>query len=375
MKPRILWVDDEKSLIESMKRQLHADFDITAAYSGDEALKVIGKNEPFGVIVSDQKMPGMDGIEFLSIVKDIAPDTTRIMLTGYAEQETAIEAVNQGQIFRFLTKPCPPHQILRTLRDAVRQYELVTAERDLLEKTLTGSIQVLIDVLALAKPRAFHRAVRIGETVSKVSHAIGLHNVWQVKSAAMLTHMGYITLPDQVLDNYYAGRHLTDVEATMMRSQTESTTKLLEKIPRMEPVIKIIHQYPTSRNTVPVQNGDPLLLSANILHAVIELDRMTSCGISRNEALGFLAGKSDEFNADVVAALKTIKLEMEEGLRRVVMVDQLANGMIIDEDIVTKDGMLLVPKGYVVNDTVRQRLRNFRLRDEIDANVAVIAEK
>ncbi|HNX05542.1 MAG TPA: response regulator [Opitutales bacterium] len=374
MTPRILWVDDEASLIESMKRQLRTDFDITAAHSGDEGLMILSRSEPFGVIVSDQRMPGMDGIEFLSLAKDISPDSIRIMLTGFAEQETAIEAVNQGHIFRFLTKPCPPHVVLRALRDATRQFELVTAEHELLEKTLTGSIGVLMDILALANPVAFRHAARVGEYATKTAALLKVAEVWQLKAAAMLAHMGYITLPASVLENYYSGRHLSPEEESMMHGQVENTSKLLAKIPRMDPVIRIIHEHDRSRNTALVKARDAGTFAANLLHTVVEFDRMLTRGLSRTETIRVLSSKSDEFNPDIVNAVSTLKAEENTGSRRMVMVDQLGNGMIMDEDVRTSDGMLLVPRGYVINDTVRQRLRNFHLHGEIDGTIAVLCE-
>lgn len=374
MKPRVLWVDDEESLILSMKRQLHSDFDITAAFSGDAGLDAIGKNEPFSVIVSDQRMPGMDGIEFLSLAKDLSPDSVRIMLTGYAEQDTAIEAVNQGQIFRFLTKPCPPHIVLRSLRDAVRQYELITAERELLEKTLTGSIEVMVDILALANPIAFRRASSVAGYASDIARIMKVSEVWQVKAAAMLSHMGYITLPAQVLENFYTSSHLSDADEGMLRAQIDNTAKLLDKIPRLGSVQRIIREMVSSRNTTMVKAGDPVALAASILHTAIEYDRMIVRGVSRPEAIHFLSVHDAEFNRDVIEALTALKPQDVPVNRQIVMIDSLKNGMIVDDDVVTVDGMLLVPKGYVINDTVRQRLRNFHLHGEIESTIPVLCE-
>jgi CheY-like chemotaxis protein len=368
-------VDDEPSLIESMKRHLRADFDITAAGGGDEALSILGKIEqPFAAIVSDQRMPGMDGIEFLSLAKDIAPDSVRIMLTGYADQDTAIEAVNQGSIFRFLIKPCQPHIMARALRDAVRQYELVTSERELLEKTLTGSIQALVDMLALASPVAFRRAARLRDLATRICTMMRISDSWQISAAATLSHIGYITLPPTVLEKHYTGRPLTASEEGMLQGQVEGTTKLLEKIPRLENVTRIIREFSTSRNSPAVAMRDPTSFGANLLRCIVEYDRMTTRGLSRAEALRYLSSHPDDFNADIVASLNTIKPEGRASSRRMVMIDALQNGMIVDEDVRTTEGMLLVPKGYVVNDTVRQRLRNFRLHDEVDGSIAITEE-
>lgn len=108
MSYKILCVDDDSNILQGYKRALRRDFDIFIAEGGLEALSIIEKEGPFAVVVSDMRMPVMDGVQFLSRVRDIAPETVRMMLTGNADQQTAIIAVNEGNIFRFLTKPCPP---------------------------------------------------------------------------------------------------------------------------------------------------------------------------------------------------------------------------------------------------------------------------
>ena len=115
MDEKILFVDDEENILHAYKLALRKKYKVTTATSGQEALEVIERRGPFAVIVSDMKMPGMDGIELLKRTSEIAPDSVRVMLTGYAELQTAVEAVNSGNIFRFLTKPCPAEDIAGTL--------------------------------------------------------------------------------------------------------------------------------------------------------------------------------------------------------------------------------------------------------------------
>jgi len=105
---KILCVDDEPNVLKAYKRGLRSNFAIDIATSGGEALQFIESRGPYAVIVSDMRMPQMNGIELLNTVKQCAPDTVRIMLTGNADQQTAIDAVNPGEIFRFLNKPCQP---------------------------------------------------------------------------------------------------------------------------------------------------------------------------------------------------------------------------------------------------------------------------
>ena len=154
MGERCLIVDDDHHLLSALRRQLGERFDLETAQGGQQAIEAVreaaGQRDPFAVVVCDMRMPGMDGIETLKRIRDLAPDTVRIMLTGNADQQTAIEAINQGSIFRFYTKPCSQEQLEAGLEAALGQYRLVTAERELLESTLAGSIKVLVEEIGRA---------------------------------------------------------------------------------------------------------------------------------------------------------------------------------------------------------------------------------
>src|ERR1022692_2024409 len=108
MSEKILFVDDDPNLLASCERSLRRHFQIETAEGGEAGLAKLASRGPYAVVVADRQMPRMDGIEFLGAVRKRAPDTVRIMLTGNADLEGAIRVVNEGNIFRFLTKPCPP---------------------------------------------------------------------------------------------------------------------------------------------------------------------------------------------------------------------------------------------------------------------------
>ena len=153
MTQRVLLVDDEQNVLDGFRRNLRK-FDITTAIGPLEGLQEVETNGPFAVVVSDLQMPQMDGIEFLTKVEAMVPKTVRIMLTGQADMSVSIAAVNEGHVFRFLNKPCPPELLAATLNDAIEQYRLVEAERQLLEETLRGAVEVLTDVLGLVQALA-----------------------------------------------------------------------------------------------------------------------------------------------------------------------------------------------------------------------------
>jgi DNA-binding NtrC family response regulator len=143
MAEKILLVDDDPLILEGHKRSLSREFLLETALGPVQALKLVTDNGPYALVVSDMRMPEMDGIHFLTQVKSVSPDTVRVMLTGYADIETAMSAINEGNIFRFLTKPCSREIMARTLTAGLVQYRLITAEKQLLEQTLSSSIQVL----------------------------------------------------------------------------------------------------------------------------------------------------------------------------------------------------------------------------------------
>jgi signal transduction histidine kinase len=132
----VLFVDDEPQVLLGLKNVLRHRFDVTTAGGGQEGLECLTQAGPFTVVVSDFRMPGMNGAEFLRRVRDVVPDTVRMLLTGQAGLEDTISAVNEGHIFRFLAKPCPAPVLIQALDGAVEQARLVTRDRELLESKL-----------------------------------------------------------------------------------------------------------------------------------------------------------------------------------------------------------------------------------------------
>jgi ActR/RegA family two-component response regulator/GGDEF domain-containing protein len=131
---KILFVDDESSALEGFQRILHRRFDIRTAISGGEGLVAIDRDGPFAVVISDMRMPGMGGADFLAQVRRRSPETVRMLLTGHADLHSAIDAVNRGQILHFLTKPCERDVLVAAINSGLDQYHAVMAEKALARK-------------------------------------------------------------------------------------------------------------------------------------------------------------------------------------------------------------------------------------------------
>jgi response regulator RpfG family c-di-GMP phosphodiesterase len=359
---KILFVDDDSKVLASYRRGLRKEFAIETAVGSEEALALIEREGPFAVIVSDLRMPGADGIQLLAQVRQLAPDTVRIMLTGYSDVDAAIGAVNEGSVFRFLTKPCPPETMVAALTAAVGQYRLVTAERDLLQKTLRGSVRVLIDVLALVNPTAFGRAARVRQLARRLAEKLGSPVDWQLEVAAMLSQVGCVTLAQETLEKIYRGQPLSDAETRSFLDHPKAGHDLISNVPRLEPVAEIIKyqekHYDGTGVPFDSRRGAELPLGSRILKIALDFDSLLSAGASSGKAVKEIGGRIGWYDPSLVAALTEIfKAEITHDIRSV-RVDELAPGMILAQDVFTATGILLIPKGLEVTPTVRLRLAN-----------------
>jgi response regulator RpfG family c-di-GMP phosphodiesterase len=376
MSEKILFVDDEPGVLEGFRRILHKEFSLDTAVSGREGLTAISAagEDSYAVIVSDMRMPEMDGVQFLSRVRTISADSVRIALTGYADIQTASNAVNEGAIFRFLTKPCEKDVLARALTAALVQHRLVVAEKELLENTLRGSVKVLTDVLSLVNPAAFSRGVRVGKYVQHIVKELHLITPWQFEIAGMMSQLGCVTLDTETIEAVYAGKTLSSEERVRYDTHAGVGAQLLSNIPRLEGVAHMIAKQdtapPWSSAGVDLKQ-DPIALGAQILKVAIAYDQLLSSGVGHKESLSRLLSRSEQFADLVVSALANLELDIQRMEARQCEISELECDMVLQEDVRTATGMLLVAKGTEISYALLARLRNFLRRDPISGSVLV----
>lgn len=373
MNGKILFVDDEPAVLEGYQRILGGDFQLSTALRGEDAIAQIRGDGPYETVVSDLRMPGMNGIELLSRVRQIAPQTIRVVLTGHADIETAINAVNEGAVFRFLTKPCPTDVLKKTLTACLLQYQLVTAEKELLENTLMGAIKVLTDVLSLANPAAFGRSLRINHYVQHMVRELQLEMPWRYEAAAMLSQLGCITLEPELLEAAYHAQTMSPEEQVHFNAHPAIARDLLGTIPRLEGIAWIIGQqlgaaYADKNVTDSMKTG------AVILQIAIAFDNLKGRGRSDPEAIAELQA-SQKFDAKIVQLLETLQPLTPTMEARLVEISSLEPGMIVDEEVRSTAGLLLGGKGQEVTYPLMVRLNNFHRRHLIKDRVAVLVKK
>lgn len=363
-KPTILCVDDELNVVESMKLNLRRHYKVLTAQSGMEALQILQQHTEVAVVVSDMRMPEMDGAKLLAEVKSAAPNVVRMLLTGYSDIDAAMRAVNEGQIFRFLTKPCEPEHLLATLEAGVEQHRLITAEQVLLQRTLLGSVKALVEVMALSNPMALGRAVRIRNTVRKLAKAARLSQTWRLEFAAMLSQVGAVSLPDDTVRKLYDGDDLEADEYSRVVESMTTIRRIVGNIPRLEPVTSLLDEL-----TVLVSGGRPTdaSLEARLLKVAIDLDALEARGESLADTVRSMHEALDKYDSDVLDALEGLLQEPEQMQPAAVGVDDLVDGMVLCEDLKTLDGVLILPRGFAINESSREHIMNFagQLREPI----------
>lgn len=335
---RILFVDDEENILASFRTTLRRHFDVHTALGPADGLRAIRDQEPFAVVVSDLKMPSMDGVTFLARVREMSPDSVRMMLTGYADVQTAIGAVNEGQVFRFLTKPCPLDVLVRALKDGLEQHRLVTAERELLRGTLRGAIRVLSEALALSNPEAFGRSRRVRHLVSSLAKATGQPAGWELDLAAMLSYIGCMALPRSILEKLAAGLELSYDEQRLYDSHPVIGAGLLRQIPRMERVADLVADQHTLHSAGPCEG-------AGLLKLAVDYDLMESRGMTPEQVLLAMRNCPGCYDPALLAAFERAVAQLGAYNKKWVMVRELKPGMVLDQDVTTREGLLLLAKG------------------------------
>jgi response regulator RpfG family c-di-GMP phosphodiesterase len=360
-RPKILCVDDEPRVLDGLSLQLGRHYQVSTAPNGQAGLEVLSSKGPFAVVISDMRMPGMDGAVFLARVRLEAPDAVRMLLTGYSDVESAIAAVNEGQIFRFLAKPCAPEHLRQAVAAASEQHRLISAEKVLLEQTLRGSIKTLIDVLSLSNPTAFGKATRIRDHASALASEVGITNPWQLDISAMLSQLGTVVLPEATLENYFRGQDLSAQEQAMVARVAALNQELLANIPRLELVREWIAELnsPHQTGTAAPRRWAEQCVELKILRIASDFDRLECEGLSTQDALDVMRGRSGWYDEASLEAFSRIRQAKTVGQVRELPLSAVAAGMILIADVRTTNGMLVLARGHQLTPSSVARLRNY----------------
>jgi hypothetical protein len=252
---------------------------------------------------------------------------------------------------------------------AVEQHRLISAEKVLLEQTLTGAVNVLIEILSVVTPSAYSRARRLRQYVLALAAALDLGDNWQWPLAASLSQIGCMSLPKETMAKSEAGQPLTQDELLLFESHPRMAAKMLEAIPRLETVTAIVASQNISSIDAEIfrepKGLDAKSAGCMLLHAAVEFDRQVMAGRSATAAAEALRMAQARLPQTVLDALRTLPIAGRERTLRSVGLIDLAVGMLLDEPLITRKGVCLVPTGQEVTAALLARLRG------IDSDIQV----
>lgn len=359
MPARVLFVDDDVALLKSIQRNLCFDYDLSIAESGQHGLELIKNQKPYSVIVTDMRMPIMDGIRFINEARKITPDSIFLMLTGNQDIDTSIKAVNQGQVFRFLTKPCETEDIKTAIEIAHRQFELVQTEKELLHKTFVGAISLMMDVVESVHPDTLQQAQRIDAIMRACEESLGVSGNWEFRLVARVSLVGFTLMPcDEQIKLQQLGPAEKESQL-LLEKMALTSSRLMGRIPRLERVTEILRKQATADCSAfkePYEGNDPDL-GAVLLRVAMYWCNLIHHGLCPKEALREILQILPELPPQVQNAL--LELDSPNADRHPVEVKlrDLAEGMVLYDDLLSEDGALLLRSGRRLTQSVIEKMK------------------
>jgi response regulator RpfG family c-di-GMP phosphodiesterase len=368
---RVLWVDDNPRVVSSVTQALQRHFVITTAASGEAALQFLESQGPFAVLVADLCLPGIFNTTLFVRAREVAPDTVRVMLTGQADMHTARAAINEGEVFRLLLKPCTPEALFLALQAAADRYRRRMAEYARLEQTLHGSLQALAELQAYTHPALYARASRVREHLHCLTVRRSRQERWETEIAAMLSQLGYTTLSPALLTKLQEGHSLTEEEQALVDSVPLAAAQRLAPIPGTEAVRRILAYQAKCYDGrgVPRDNvrGKGIPWGARALRIALDYDDLVGSGLSSVAAIDTLQGRERRgwYDAEILATFAEISFSPEQNdAVQEIPLSKLEPGMVVVSDVRTRTGALLIPAGQQVTAQHAARLSALDAADE-----------
>jgi response regulator RpfG family c-di-GMP phosphodiesterase len=419
MSAKVLMVDDDPIVLSAFQRVLHKeDYEFKTTTSPEDALSLL-KNDLYAVVISDQHMPAMEGSLLLEKLREISPSTVRIMITGDAHIDAAIEAINKGEVYRFLRKPWDNDDIRMTLKQAIQQFDLVAENKRLQEltksqnaelKELNQNLEAKVQertgevlglhqklqasfretVQALAGIADLHSRIignhtkRVGAMSLELGKRMNLSetDLFDLEFAGMLHDVGKVAVPADILKKALSS--LTTYERGILETHAVKGEAVLRVIPHFAKVSKLVrhhHERYDGTGFPDRLKGTQIPLGSRIISVVNVFDKFLNGqkvyeSATPEKALAQIESRCPaEFDPEVVSALaKYVRQgegkwwtwgEIEMGLR------DLQVGMMLSRDLKTASGILLLPKDHEIQEKDLQRMLNFQDTDPIIDDIYV----
>ncbi|MBI4848748.1 MAG: response regulator [Nitrospirae bacterium] len=430
----ILFVDDEKNVLQALKRLcMDEDYEIILANSAEEALEVLRNHPNLGLIVSDQRMPGMTGSEFLARAKDIMPDTVRILLTGYADINAVADAINKGGAYRYITKPWKDEELLQIIGDAVKRYSLVQENKRLQEiirkqneelkrwnsqleffvqeqtieiqnknkaleklnedliKNFKNSIHAFSSLIELRDRRTGNHSKNVAEISTKTALAMKLSSeeVETITVAALLHDIGKIGIPDVVLLMEFDQMSAEERNEYMQHPvRGQAAVDSVEDFRDAGILIRHHHECYNGMGFPDKLPGGRIPVGARII-AVADFIDKTVRNLDKDNAVEITLGKVRDdlgkmFDPQIYPFIEVPVREVLAGITRKskanmieteLNVSNIQVGMLLARDVKSGTGLILLSKGTVLNPKNIQALKRYYQLDPSKTGIFVLVKR
>ncbi|MFU2208517.1 HD domain-containing phosphohydrolase [Solidesulfovibrio sp. C21] len=366
-KPRILFVDDDQEILAAYARAFRKQYAVETAAGPGIGLTLLESGLDVAVVVSDLRMPDMDGVEFLGRVRELCPDAVRMILTGFADIAVAMAAVNKSKVFSFLTKPCPEEELEEALGAALRQHQLLASEKELLRGTVRGTIKLLTNLLEMVNPEAFGKSSRVKRLAVDLAAYLGMEESWRLELAAMLSQIGCAAMPADTLRKAYRGEPLPGDKAYEFAMHPRIAADLISNIPRLREVAEII-AYQEKRfdgGGLPpdAASGEHIPYGARILKVALDFDTLEAMYRHKGReaetvalSLSRMRDRLGWYDPEVLDALESLATLPDGFEPRLAADGELAPGMLLDQDVLDLKGELVLGRGLELNTMSIRRL-------------------
>jgi len=376
-KRTILIVDDIPENIDILSELLRTDYNIKIATSGEKGID-IATSQDIDLILLDIIMPTLYGYEVCRQLK--SQEKTKgipiIFVTSKSEITDEAKGFEVGAV-DYITKPYNPMIVKSRVKTHIELKETREDLQNMLQKTLLGSLKVLTDILALLNPTTFSRASKLRTYAKQIVAYLHLKNPWQYELAAMLSQIGTIALPDEILKKLHKGRTLTKKERKIYERGSKIGHKILANIPRLEAVaemIKKMHEpYGKSLDSLELEKRNPVSIGSQLLKILIDFDLLLIRGNSHETAFKQMYKNLNDYDPILLEAFeKVLELKELDMDVRLLCINEFEEGIILDENVYTHDDLLVVKKGAEVTYPLLKKLQQFSEMSEIDEPIRVL---
>lgn len=386
---KILYVDDEANLLSAFVSLLRRERVTTVTLQDSRQIEhTLNAEGPFAVVFSDQRMPGLDGVAVLETVGRMHPDTIRILVTGYADYNDTIRAINSGGISHFIAKPWKDDELRKLVQETIQRYNLAEENKfllgalqranvdlaELLDGTVTGTVRILSDILSNTSPAAsaqVERIRRLGSKFLEMLPNLSSAERWDIERALDLFNLGIVLMPPAMfgsLSKVDAGQF---AKFSLLKNHYMLAANLLRDIPRFQGVARIIQlsakNFDGSGEPVSEQvKGKDIPLGARLLHILLDLDRVVAEKGQGRAVLERMRKTPARYDGELIEVMLGLRpTATPAGDEHVVGLNELRPGMVILDDVVTESGQFLMKAGYTLTETAIKILIQWHAHEPI----------